>query len=160
MQSCDAYLLALISIQTSHHLVLRHWREVVQIDTLALENFTCVWRNKTRIHVRGDREFCGDVRFVSDFTCLRYLPCLEKSNRFGSSFDTPFGCLESGKRQLGSRSSSKNGWHMASMAERRWVGVYSRRAAIRSMASGDALRNTWWRVSLEIFRSRTGSLPY
>jgi hypothetical protein len=32
---------------------------------------------------------------------------------------------------------------MASMADNRWVGVYSRRAEMRSMASGGALRKTW-----------------
>lgn len=48
---------------------------------------------------------------------------------------------------MGSRSSSKKEWHMASMAERRCVGVYSSNADIKSMASADALRKTYekWR---------------
>ena len=44
---------------------------------------------------------------------------------------------------LGSLSSSKKGWHIASMAERRCVGVYSRSAEIKSMASWGARRKTW-----------------
>lgn len=32
---------------------------------------------------------------------------------------------------------------MASTADSRWVGVYSSRAEIRSIASGGALRKTW-----------------
>lgn len=70
------------------------------------------------------------------------LPCFEKSKSFGSSFEVPSGWRESGKRHMGSRSSSKKGWHIASMAERRCVGVYSSNADIKSMASADALRKT------------------
>jgi len=45
---------------------------------------------------------------------------------------------------FGSLSSSKKGWHIASIAERRWVGVYSKRDEMRSIASFEALRKTFW----------------
>lgn len=77
-------------------------------------------------------------------TLLRtsHSPCRVKSKRRGNSLDAPPACRESGKRHPGSRSSSKNGCTMASTAERRWVGVYSSKSDMRSMASGLALRNT------------------
>ena len=70
------------------------------------------------------------------------IPCREKSKRLGSSRGAPLGCRESGNFVLGSLSSSKNGWHIASIADSRCVGVYSSRAEIRSMASCGALRKT------------------
>ena len=93
--------------------------------------------------------FSGAIEssMIVSVECLLYehkvsLPCFVKSNRRGSGLEAPLGFRESGKRQPGVRSSSKNGWHIASIAERRWVGVYSSRAEIRSMASADALRKT------------------
>lgn len=70
-------------------------------------------------------------------------PCRVKLKRAGKSLGGLLGCRESGNRVVGSRSSSKKGWHMASMADSRWVGVYSKSAEMRSMASGGALRKTW-----------------
>lgn len=59
-----------------------------------------------------------------------------------------FGWRESGSRVVGSRSSSKYGWHIASMAESRWVGVYSSSLEMRSIASGVAFLKTFYRVNL------------
>ena len=53
------------------------------------------------------------------------LPWREKSNRVGISLTWPPGCRESGNRVLGSRSSSKKGCTIASIAESLSVGVYS-----------------------------------
>lgn len=71
-----------------------------------------------------------------------------KLKRAGRSLGGLLWCRESGNRVVGSRSSSKKGWHMASMADNRCVGVYSKSAEMRSMASGGALRKTWsWSAS-------------
>lgn len=71
-------------------------------------------------------------------------PWREKSKRLGISRGGLDGWRESGSRVFGSRSSSKKGWHIASIADKRWVGVYSRSAVIRSIDSWGALRKTCW----------------
>lgn len=48
---------------------------------------------------------------------------------------------------FGSRNSSKNGWHIASTADKRCVGVYSKSLEIKSIASGLAFLNTYEGVS-------------
>lgn len=71
------------------------------------------------------------------------IPCKVKSNRFGGKgFGGLPGFLESGRRVFGSLNSSKKGWIMASMAERRCVGVYSRSREIKSMAFESAFLKT------------------
>lgn len=58
-----------------------------------------------------------------------YSPSLVKSNSLGKSF--PFGILIPS-----TRSSSKKGWHMASIELKRASGVYSSNFATKSIDSG------------------------
>ena len=50
----DAHSAILSSIQTRHHLILGHGHKVLKVQSLALENFTSMGRDKTDIQVRSD----------------------------------------------------------------------------------------------------------
>lgn len=100
-------------------------------------------RYQPLVKLRRNRELCKVIS-IEDLPykpARQNIPCLVKSNRRGKSLTPPLP-RESGNLVAGSRKSSKNGWHIASIAERRCVGVYSRSLEIRSMASVEALRNT------------------
>lgn len=71
-----------------------------------------------------------------------YIPWWLKSKRVGRSLLGAPAWRESGNLVAGSRSSSKNGCTMASIADNRCVGVYSNSRAIKSIALGSALRKT------------------
>lgn len=131
-----------ISIEPSHHLILCHGCEIVDIKSLRRQTTPRVRRNQLVIQVWRDRKLCSKVSIGKLMDNQLYIPCREKSNSAGRSRADPPACRESGRRVLGSLSSSKKGWHMASIADNRSVGVYSRRAEMSSIASVEAFLNT------------------
>lgn len=117
-------------------------------------------RDQSAIQSRANGEFCKEhCQLISVQGNMKNpprdgIPWRVKSKRLGSSRGEPLAWRESGNRVLGSLSSSKKGWHIASIAERRCVGVYSRSAEIKSMASWGARRKTWEDSFSAFFRCR------
>jgi hypothetical protein len=93
-----------------------------------------VSRNELVVDLWCDGEFWQINQPWQIHLYAQYSPWWEKSNKLGSSLLPLFVWRESGSLVLGSLSSSKNGCTIASIAERRCVGVYSSNLEIKSIA--------------------------
>lgn len=133
-----------VLIQPRHHLIFCQGLETRRLEVQALrsEARTYVGRDELLVEVGCNGEFWRIALAGGMESGVESIPCRVKLKSAGRSRKAPFGWRESGRRVPGSLNSSKKGCTMASIADRRWVGVYSNSFEIRSIALGSAFRKT------------------